>query len=72
MSIERIDFDLCNGCGICVNSCMCDVIRMGEDKKALIQYPDDCMTCMYCELDCPQHAIFVSPVKTLPIIAAWG
>ena len=54
MSIERIDRELCNGCGICVNSCSQDVIRMGEDKKPFIKYLEDCMCCMYCEEDCPQ------------------
>jgi len=33
MAIERIDPKLCNGCGICVNSCMLDVIRMDEEKE---------------------------------------
>jgi NAD-dependent dihydropyrimidine dehydrogenase PreA subunit len=72
MSIERIDPELCNGCGICVNSCSTDVIRMGNNGKAVIQYPDDCSVCLFCELDCPKKAIYVSPVKTSPLIVAWG
>jgi len=72
MAIERIDPELCNGCGICVNTCSSDVIRMGEDKKAVIKYPDECIVCLYCEEDCPKHAIFVSPVKTSPFFTAWG
>ena len=64
MAIERIDPDLCNGCGICVETCQMDVIRMDEKKKkAVIKYPEDCETglCAICEIDCPQHAIYVSP-----------
>lgn len=72
MSIERIDHELCNGCGICVNSCGEDVIRLDENKKAVIMYPDDCCCCMYCEEDCPQHAIYVSPVKNQPLMVSWG
>lgn len=72
MSIERIDSDLCTGCGTCVNVCSCDVIRMGEDNKAVIKYPEECIVCLYCETDCPAEAIYVSPVKTMPQIVAWG
>ena len=72
MVIERIDQELCNGCGICVNTCSMDVIRMDkETKKAVIKYPEDCMCCDYCELDCPTHAIYVSPDKHSPVMVAW-
>lgn len=72
MAIERIDPTLCTGCGICVNICSSDVIGMGEDKKAFIKYPDDCMVCLYCEEDCPEGAIFVSPLKVYALLQSWG
>jgi NAD-dependent dihydropyrimidine dehydrogenase PreA subunit len=73
MSIERIDAELCNGCGICVDSCTMDVIRMDEKgEKAVIKYPDDCMLCLYCERDCPQNAIYVSPVNMVLPLLPWG
>lgn len=31
--------------------------------KARISYRDDCMTCFFCELRCPSHAINVHPFK---------
>lgn len=72
MSIERIDSNLCNGCGICVDSCPMDVIRMDEEgKKAIIKYSEDCMCCAYCELDCPAGAIYVSPEKYAPLMVSW-
>ena len=38
MVIERIDQELCNGCGICVTTCSVDVIRMDRElKKAVIK-----------------------------------
>jgi NAD-dependent dihydropyrimidine dehydrogenase PreA subunit len=72
MTIERIDAKLCDGCGICVNSCATDVIRMDESRhKAVIKYPLECNNCGYCELDCPQHAIHVSPERHSPLVVGW-
>ena len=73
MSIERIDAELCSGCGICFDSCPMDVIRMDEKSgKAVIKYPDDCMLCLRCEIDCPENAIYVSPERKVKPILAWG
>lgn len=73
MMVATIDLELCNGCGICVNSCPCDVIRMDKkNKKATIKYPEDCMLCELCPKDCPTKAIKVSPVKTQQLLLSWG
>lgn len=73
MSIERIDTDACTGCGICIENCSMDVIRMDEDKrKAVIKYPEDCILCLFCEYDCPVNAIYVSPEKKMTPLTAWG
>ena len=54
----------CIGCGICVDICPLDVFRMdGKNEKAIIKYPEDCMTCYTCELKCPEEAIYVHPFK---------
>jgi NAD-dependent dihydropyrimidine dehydrogenase PreA subunit len=72
MSIERIDPELCVGCGTCVNNCSVDVIRMDEKgEKATIAYPEDCMCCLNCELDCPVNAIYVSPEKHARVMVSW-
>ncbi len=72
MTIERIDISKCDGCGICINSCPTDVIRMNEKtKKAVIQYPQECNNCDYCELDCPKQAIYVSPERHSPLMVGW-
>jgi NAD-dependent dihydropyrimidine dehydrogenase PreA subunit len=64
MGIERIDVALCNGCGICVDTCSEDVLSIDETlKKAVASYPEDCMQCAICELECPQHAIRISPIR---------
>ncbi len=73
MAIEKIDHELCNGCGICVNSCPMDVIRMDEEsKKAVIQYPEECMLCEFCSTYCPTNAIYLTPRKESPLIISWG
>ena len=73
MSIERIDEDLCTGCGTCADSCPMDVIRMDEErKKAAIRYPEECTLCAICEIDCPERAIYVGPSKTTQVTTCWG
>ncbi len=73
MTIEKIDLDLCTGCGICIDSCPMDVIRMDRaGQKAVIRYPQECMNCEQCALDCPEEAVTVTPYKTVPLISSWG
>jgi len=72
MAIEKIDADLCVGCGECVLSCPMDVIRMDEAKeKAIIAYPEDCMYCGFCK-DCPVDAITVQPGPKQSLVLGWG
>ena len=61
--IQHIDDALCVGCGVCVQKCPLDAIRLNAEGKAFIAYPDDCMTCFVCERLCPAGAIFVHPFK---------
>ena len=73
MAIDKIDAELCNGCGICVDACWMDVIRLDkESNKAVIRYPGDCIVCGFCQTDCPRQAITVSPVKAPPALTVWG
>lgn len=71
MTIENISG--CIGCGECVRSCPCDVIRINKDTgKAEIKYPADCQICHLCRMYCPVDAITLSPEKTIPVIVSWG
>ncbi len=61
MGIRKIDLDLCNACGICIDACPMDVLREDRTtKKPLIKYLRDCQACLLCELKCPCQAIYVS------------
>jgi NAD-dependent dihydropyrimidine dehydrogenase PreA subunit len=73
MAIEKIDLELCTGCGTCVDSCPMDVIRMDQaGEKAMVRYAEECMNCEQCALDCPEEAITVTPHKAVPPISSWG
>lgn len=70
--IEKINKSRCIGCGICIDVCPMDVLRMDEkNHQVLIVYSNDCMTCFNCELGCPSQAIYVSPTRAKSIIFPW-
>jgi NAD-dependent dihydropyrimidine dehydrogenase PreA subunit len=73
MAVQPVNVELCNGCGICVRICPLDVFRMDrEAKKAVTRYPEDCMLCEFCVMDCPENAITVTPDKSSKLIVSWG
>lgn len=73
MAIEKIDTKLCNGCGMCVQLCPTDVLRLDKkSRKAVITYPEDCQVCELCMVNCPAKAIVVTPQKSSPLIKSWG
>jgi len=44
--------DDCIGCGVCVDLCPLDCLRMGENDKPYLKY-DECWYCGCCEIECP-------------------
>lgn len=68
MTIKTIDRNLCDGCEVCIDSCPVDVLRMDAEHKAIVAYPNDCMSCFLCEADCPPKAIYVSADIPLPLL----
>lgn len=64
-----VDEDKCNGCKKCFRACFVDVIVWDKEKKRpLAKYPEECATCSWCELLCPEEAIQVIPVNPVPIV----
>lgn len=54
----QYDFNLCTGCGMCVNVCPHAVFAMNE-RVAKVVNPDACMECGACQQNCPFGAILV-------------
>jgi len=51
----KVDGKDCDSCGICVQNCPMDALRM-KDGKPHMRY-DECWYCGACVEDCPQQAI---------------
>lgn len=60
----RIIKPFCKSCEICVQFCPEDVLGLGNDLKVSVINPERCTACRWCELHCPDLAIFVERGKT--------
>ena len=49
----------CKGCNLCVEFCPCGVLKEGADGRVIVAHPEACTACGWCELHCPDFAIFV-------------
>ena len=52
----------CKGCGLCVEFCPAGVLEQGADGRVTVAHPEKCTACRWCELHCPDFAIFVTDV----------
>ena len=60
MNSVIIDFDACTGCKTCYQACFADVIRWDADaKRPIVAYPEDCVRCNVCELNCQEECLSV-------------
>ncbi len=60
----RIIKPFCKSCEICVQFCPEAVLGLGSDFKVSVINPERCTACRWCELHCPDLAIFVERGKT--------
>lgn len=67
MPIRSIDRTKCTDCGKCYQICPMDVLqRVG--RTVYIAYPEDCMCCYLCEIDCPvEDAIVIDAERSRAI-----
>lgn len=57
-----VNEELCVGCQICFKSCFIDVIKWdAQKKKPVIKYPEECVQCGFCEMNCPKRALKMEP-----------
>ncbi len=49
----------CTGCGVCVETCPTDVLRLDKHGMAFAAYEADCQGCFICQWDCAYEAIRV-------------
>ena len=56
MAHPVIDADECISCGVCVDTCPCDGLELG-DSSAEVKDEDSCVGCGSCQEACPAGAI---------------
>lgn len=63
-----VDTERCCGCRRCIRRCMENVWHWDEEKHcAYPKYPDECVLCFQCELECLNNCIDVYPLATLQV-----
>ncbi|OEU46379.1 MAG: hypothetical protein BA872_04120 [Desulfobacterales bacterium C00003060] len=58
--------DWCKSCGICSAFCPENVIGRDQSGAPMIECPDNCIGCRFCELHCPDFAITIKERHTAP------
>jgi len=66
-----IFFDLCKGCGLCIEKCPTQVISWSENlgfmgTPAVKPRMEGCIVCGMCELVCPEPAISIIRKRKKP------
>jgi 2-oxoglutarate ferredoxin oxidoreductase subunit delta len=57
---EQVIFrDWCKSCGICAAFCPKKVIGRDDTGAPVIEHPQECIGCRFCELHCPDFAITI-------------
>jgi 2-oxoglutarate ferredoxin oxidoreductase subunit delta len=57
---EQVIFrDWCKACGICSAFCPKKVIGRDEAGGPVIERPEECIACRFCEIHCPDFAITI-------------
>ncbi len=67
--VAQIDYDICNGCGICAQRCQFGALKfeVSTEKSNIDQFK--CFGCGLCESGCPREAIRLLERTSLPALA---
>jgi len=67
--VAEVDYDTCNGCGICAQRCQFGALKfeVTTEKANIDQFK--CYGCGLCETGCPREAIKLVERKSLPALA---
>jgi NAD-dependent dihydropyrimidine dehydrogenase PreA subunit len=67
--VAQVDYDICNGCGICAQRCQWGALKfeVTSGKANIDQFK--CYGCGICETGCPRGAIKLIERKSLPALA---
>lgn len=52
----KIQVDLCDRCGICIEICPSEVYQMGEEIVE-VAFPEECIECGACVKQCPAECV---------------
>ncbi|CAM2796785.1 4Fe-4S dicluster domain-containing protein [Slackia exigua] len=63
-----VDVDRCCGCKRCIRRCQEDVWQWDAGTEhAYPRYPDDCVLCYQCEMDCLNSVIDIQVISPLQV-----
>lgn len=57
--------DRCTRCGLCVDYCPMDVLRLSDEGWPYMRYRDDCWYCDICIFICPRQALELTDLPYL-------
>lgn len=59
----QLNQDKCIKCKNCICTCYQNVYSWDKEKnQVVVAYPEDCVTCVMCTMNCPKQCIEIIPL----------
>jgi len=68
--VAEVDYDICNGCGICAERCQFGALKFEVTSRKANIDQFKCYGCGICETGCPRKAIKLLERKDVPALAS--